>query len=81
MSNSDDFDIRVVRVMVGLKNARVFDDMALFIEIDDEAAGEFIKLSKNTDNLAGTSSISITKEEWPIVKKAIDEMMEKCRDD
>ncbi|MBT8449086.1 MAG: hypothetical protein KJO69_05325 [Gammaproteobacteria bacterium] len=46
-----------------------YQDLTTTIEIEDGGAGEFVKLSQE---LSGEGKISIDREEWPIVRKAID---------
>jgi hypothetical protein len=47
------------------------------IEIIDEAAGEFLKVSQCSEHHEG--SIKIDPEEWPTLKAAIDKMFKECR--
>jgi hypothetical protein len=47
------------------------------IEIIDEAAGEFLKISQCSEHSEG--SIQIEKEEWTTLKAAIDKMFKECR--
>jgi hypothetical protein len=47
------------------------------IEIVDEAAGEFLKVSQCSEHHEG--SIKIDAEEWLTLKAAIDKMFKECR--
>jgi hypothetical protein len=68
------FEKRVTKVVVVPENAPIFDEQATSIEIDDDAAGEFIVISQ-----AEGRSTRIEKDEWPFLRDAINEMMERVR--
>lgn len=75
-----DIETRVVKVMIAPKDERIFSEMATFVEIDDEAAGEFVKVSQPLTHTASEFAIFIEKETWPHIRDAIDKMIAKCRD-
>ena len=50
------------------------------IEIDDEAAGEFILLSQNLES-GPEGKLGIDPEQWPVLRAAIDRMIEECRNE
>jgi hypothetical protein len=68
------FEKRVTKVVVMPEGAPIFDEQATSIEIDDDAAGEFIAVSQTSGNV-----IKIDKDEWPFLREAINEMMEQVR--
>jgi hypothetical protein len=47
------------------------------IEIVDEGGGEYVEVSQSAD---GHGKISINPEEWPMMRKAIDDAIKQCRD-
>lgn len=51
----------------------IFHERATVITVEDEAAGEFLKVHQHHVNDGGT--ILIDPDEWPILKQAIDNAM------
>ena len=54
----------------------IFHERATHIEIDDEAAGEFLVISQCVD---GEQKIRIDHDEWPHIRKAVNDMFKRCR--
>lgn len=54
-------------------NEPIFSDKATMVELDDEAAGLFIVIRQSRDD--GDLKISLTKEEWPLIRDAVEEML------
>lgn len=52
----------------------IFSEQAIVLTIDDEAAGEFLKISQHDDQ-AKPGEIRIDPREWPQLREAIDAMM------
>ena len=77
MSNEIKHETRTLKVGVCRKGEPIFHQSMTEIEIMDEAAGEFIKVSQCDDDNEG--SIQIDKTEWPTIKAAIDKMFNECR--
>jgi hypothetical protein len=71
------YEIRTTKVSVVPKGEPLFNQEATEIEIVDEAAGEFIEVRQCSDAYDG--KIGITVEEWPTIRKAIDDMIDRCR--
>lgn len=70
------YHTRTTRLTVLPKGEPIFSERATHIEIDDEAAGEFVKVTQQRDQLAEHSStLTFDPDEWPEVKSAIDTMM------
>ncbi len=67
------FETRVTRVTVLPAGQLVFSETATHVEIQDEAAGEFVKVWQEGGH------ITLDKDEWPVVREAIDRMFEECR--
>ena len=75
-----EIETRVVKVMIAPKSERIFSEMATFVEIDDEAAGEFVKVSQPITDRSAEFAVFINKDEWPHIRDAIDKMIKECRD-
>lgn len=73
-----DYEIRTVALLVNRKGCAVFDDTATRVEIVDEASGEFVEVRQNASTTSGL--IGITPEEWPLLREAIDRMIDECRE-
>lgn len=72
-----EYENRITRVIVGKSGEPIFSEMATTVEIDDESAGEFVTVSQHVG--PGLGKIAIERVEWPAIRAAIDEMMERCR--
>jgi len=76
---NDDMIVRVIEKIVVPKGEPIFSERATTIRIVDEATGEFLKVVQDYDDMeAGT--ICIDRDEWPLIKKTIDEMIESLQD-
>ena len=73
-----EFETRISARIVNKKGEPIFSEYATLVEIDDEAAGEFVKVSQNGRN-DKTDCIRITSDEWPSIRSAINDVMEMCR--
>ena len=72
-----DYETRTTRLVVLRQGAELFDESATTVEIEDEAAGEFIILSQS--HMDKHSMLKIVPEEWPRLRDAIDKMVAECR--
>jgi hypothetical protein len=72
------YQTRTLKIAVGVKGEPIFHAGATEIEIIDEAAGEFLKVTQSPDD-AEPGVIKIDPHEWPMLKAAIDRMMKECR--
>jgi hypothetical protein len=72
------YQTRTLKIAVGVKGEPIFHEGATEIEIIDEAAGEFLKITQSPDD-AEPGAIKIDQHEWPMLKAAIDRMMKECR--
>lgn len=54
----------------------IFSEMATEITLEDEAAGLFVSIIQRKGD--GEQKVSICKEEWPLIRQAVDELMEVC---
>ncbi len=68
------FRVRVTRLTVLPEGEPIFSEQATHVEIEDEAAGEFVKVTQQPGNTASAemSSIRICPTEWPAVRHAIE---------
>jgi hypothetical protein len=72
------YETRILKVAVMDEKQSIFDDGVTFVEIADDAAGEFVVLTQN-EPTGDKRTISIGAMEWPEVRKAIDDMVERCK--
>lgn len=72
-------EIRVLKVVVAPAGEPIFSEMATAVEIDDEAAGEFVRVTKEGGGTELKRSIAIADDEWPALRAAIDFMIGQCR--
>jgi hypothetical protein len=72
---------RVVKVMVAPKGEHLYSELVTFVEIADESAGEFVKVSQPITNKSAEFAIFINKDEWPSIRDAIDNMIKECREE
>lgn len=71
-------EMRVRSVVVVPEGEPIFSELATVVEIDDEAAGEFVEVFQ-PGGAAGDNKIRISPEEWGKLKSAIDCMIDRCR--
>lgn len=64
---------RVTRLHVLPKGEPMFSERAFTVEIDDEAGGEFVVVSDCE------GKIRLNAEEWPALRRAINQMVKECR--
>jgi len=71
-------ETRIMKVAVMREGASIFDEGVFFVEITDESGGEFLILTQNkfTGDAPG---IPIDRTEWPELRKAIDDMVKRCK--
>jgi len=72
------YEIRTLKIGVCIKGSSTYSNSMTEIEIVDEAAGEFLKISQCSDDNCGI--IQVSNDEWPTLKAAIDKMIKECRD-
>jgi hypothetical protein len=69
------YESRITKKVVAMQGKAIYDESATVIEIDDEAAGEFIVLRQDD------GKIKIDGDEWPAIRAAIDELVADLRDE
>lgn len=70
------YETRTIAVIVAPPRETIFSESATTVNIEDDAAGEFVVVSQNLD---GYDKIAITPEEWPAIRAAIDALVADCR--
>jgi len=71
---SIEYKTRITRLTVNKPNEPIFSELATHIQIEDEAAGEFISIRQQADH-AKVGVVNITAEEWPHIKAAIEQLL------
>jgi hypothetical protein len=66
------YSTRMTKVVVVQQGKPIFHESATFIEIEDDAAGEYIKLIQERDQERQT--LAFDREEWSAVRESIDAM-------
>jgi len=77
--NCDKYETRVISVIVCPRGEPTFSELVTRIEIVDEAAGEFIKVTQEGGHTDYGKSIAIEDGDWPVLRGAIDAMVAQCR--
>lgn len=68
---------RITQLTVAPEGADLYDDRSTHVSIDDEGGGEFVKIVQP----AGGPDIRIDVDEWPVIRAAIDKMVDAVRRD
>ena len=79
LPSSVKYETRITRITVVPRMEPVFSEQATHIEIDDEAAGEFIKVSQEGGHTDIAKFVTFDRDEWIVVRDAIECMMSQCR--
>jgi hypothetical protein len=72
------YEKRIVKIAICQINNPLFDEKSTFVEIEDEAGGEFIKISQVRDD--SDKDVRIDPKEWEFIKQSVDELVKLCRD-
>lgn len=73
-----DQQIRITRIHILPKGEPLFSVFGATIEIEDEAAGEYLTITQQGDTEEPMSQqICIEPKNWPILKQGIEMMLEK----
>lgn len=57
----------------------MYDETATIVSIEDEGGGEFVTIQQDVDGQE-ESTLRIAPEDWPAIRKVVDEMMKQCKD-
>lgn len=69
---------RYTRLTVLPEGDPIFSENATHVTIEDEASGEYVRLTQYSDN-ADNGEVNINPEEWPAIRDAINTMVVACR--
>jgi hypothetical protein len=72
-----EYEAIVSSVTVVQKGRSIISEGATKIEVADEGGGEFIEISQCESD---TQKIRIDREEWPVIRAAVDEMIGRLRE-
>lgn len=72
-----EFEKRITKVAILPKGEPVFSEKATFIEILNEAGGEFVEVSQECG--IKEQKIRIEDDEWPVIRDAIEEMVKEIK--
>jgi hypothetical protein len=72
------YETRILRIAIGVKGEPIYHEGATEIEITDESAGEFLKITQSVDD-EEPGTIKIDPHEWPMIRAGIDKMIKECR--
>ena len=67
---------RTIAVMICRESEGVLDEYGTIIRVANEGAGEFIML----EPAVSTNRIGVTKDEWPVLRDAIEKLLGECCD-
>lgn len=72
---SEKYETRVTRVTVLPEGEPVFSERATHIEIEDEASGEFVKVSQEGGHVDASKFVMFgDRAEWTAIRSAVDAM-------
>ena len=69
---------RVTRYTIAPQGEPLFAERAIQVELDDEAAGEYIKITTQFDD-AENQQVSLDIEEWPHVEAAVRKLIKESK--
>lgn len=72
-------ETRILSLVVVGDGKQVFDESASVVSIEDDAAGEYVKVHQLSDHCE-QGVIKIDPDEWPALRKAINKMVRSCRE-
>ena len=73
------YETRITRLTVGPERKEIYAPEVTHVEIDDEAAGEFLVLRQNRDDKDSEQTIRIDSDEWPEIVKAVEQLRKGMR--
>ena len=72
------YKTRITRLTVLPEGEPIFSEKATNIEIEDEAAGEYVKVTQD-GNDSPARAIFIDPADWPEIKAAIEQLLADCQ--
>lgn len=76
---TDRHDVRIIKIAVCPKGEPVFSEQTTSISIDDEAAGEYVKVMQEGGHTDIAKWIAVDPDEWVTLRDSIDFMIDQCR--
>jgi hypothetical protein len=71
---------RITQITLLPEGGNIFDENIFVLTVDDEAAGEYIRVQCENDN-SKPGEIAIDPGEWPILRDTLNEMFNSLRKD
>lgn len=71
-------ETRTLKIALVPEGKPIFDESVTTIEIQDDAAGEYVEIQRINDDVK-PGAIKIGPEEWPALRDAIQRMLDECR--
>lgn len=71
-------ETRTLMLYIAPEGEPTFSDQGVRISIDDEAAGEYVVIERQGEEMK-PGQIWIDPREWPTLRDAIDKMVNECR--
>ena len=71
-----DYETLTKAVVILPKGEPIYSEMVTTVELDDEGAGSYVRVSQEPDK--GPQSIAIDTDEWPLLRQTIDSMVGVC---
>lgn len=77
------YRVRVTRLTIVPAGEPIFSEQATHVEIDDEAAGEFVRVTQQPGSTEDPDSraIRIEPTEWPAIRHAIEQLLPNADDE
>jgi hypothetical protein len=75
-----EYDVRVVKIVVAPNGEPIYSETATVVEIEDDATGEYVKVSQPVSHTGLAKSVAFNPDEWPTMRGAIEYMLANCRD-
>ena len=72
--------VRVTRLTVLPKGEPLYSECATHVEIEDEAAGEYVTITQQGGATKLDKRVAFNAEEWPHVATAVETLLKECRD-
>jgi len=69
------WEMRVLSLIVNLKDKPIFDESATTVRIEDEAAGEYVVVKQDS------AELKFDVDEWGLIKEAVEYLLGECRID
>jgi hypothetical protein len=73
-------EARTTQVTIVPEGERLFSEQATILTIEDEAAGEFLRIEQPRDKNTEKNEIRISPEEWPTIRETMDQLIKECRE-